>query len=401
MAPHYSPKAFLRKFPNKLLQQYFAQAEVLLDFDYALLTTETQIQPLYEAWLSLPDEQRNPIEQDFQTIHNMASSGGIQAVIDESHWHNDSLADQFTSFSGHEESALWTFLERRNYWEGATAFYHADQQAPTYWQKRKNLPQQPANTGEQAIKTLTNALSQHFHMTQGRGKQCHIDCYRRYERDYFFAYPADYAQASIDWQDNQLKRRPHHPAFEVIFIYCENAGTLDIYLPGANKKRLVPELQRLFAQIILGVTLEEDHKDQRIYHLEQLKSREFQFIYDPCQPIVSVVVDKLRLSLHNGRVKQKIVVEADTLQCPNALYDLLAMLNQSIPLHHTTVTQAGIKVVLQHPTKPEKTYSKSFQLTAPDKCNLKQDTAHMVTIHKMLVASGLEPMPIEEPINSE
>src|ERR1700731_581148 len=29
--------------------------------------------------------------------------------------------------------------------------------------------------------------------------------------DYFFAYPEDYAQASVEWVGKEFKRRPHHP----------------------------------------------------------------------------------------------------------------------------------------------------------------------------------------------
>jgi hypothetical protein len=81
------------------------------------------------------------------------------------------------------------------------------------------------------------SLSNYFHKMQGRGENCKVDCYKRNDLDYLFAYPEDYAQASLEWEGKEFKRRPHHPAFEIIFVYSQRDGTLDTYLTGDRKGR--------------------------------------------------------------------------------------------------------------------------------------------------------------------
>jgi hypothetical protein len=41
-------------------------------------------------------------------------------------------------------------------------------------------------------------LINYFH-EEGRGNNCKVDCYKRGKLNYFFAYPEDYAEASIEW----------------------------------------------------------------------------------------------------------------------------------------------------------------------------------------------------------
>ena len=72
---------------------------------------------------------------------------------------------------------------------------------------------------------------------------------RRGTLDYFFAYPEDYAQHRVEWVDGQFGQRPHHPAFEVIYVYSQVDGTLDVNIRGARPA--VEPLQGLFAATIL------------------------------------------------------------------------------------------------------------------------------------------------------
>jgi hypothetical protein len=67
--------------------------------------------------------------------------------------------------------------------------------------------------------------------------------------DYFFAYPEDYARTSSEWNQGALERRSHKPAFEVIAVYSQGQGTLDIFFHGTIKT--VRDLQVIFARVIL------------------------------------------------------------------------------------------------------------------------------------------------------
>jgi len=95
----------------------------------------------------------------------------------------------------------------------------------------------------------------------------------------WLARPEGYAQASVEWVGKEFKRHPHHPTFEFIFVYVQNDGTLDIYLSGGRKP--VPDPQAIFADAILKAELGPDEKDERVYDLNPLRARRFQFVYGP------------------------------------------------------------------------------------------------------------------------
>ena len=88
-------------------------------------------------------------------------------------------------------------------------------------------------------------LSTYFPRTEGRGTHCVVEPVRRGTLDYFFAYPEDYAQQRVEWVDGQFGQRPHHPVFEVIYVYSQSDGTLDVNIRGA--RTAVEPLQGLFA----------------------------------------------------------------------------------------------------------------------------------------------------------
>jgi hypothetical protein len=156
---------------------------VLAEVDFGALT-ETQVEPIYEAWLNLREDTRKEMEQDFQDIDELATEGGSKAILDEARWHGEDLAGQFASLTGFHEHTFWTFLERPKYWQGALAFHHADTVPFSYWRKRKNVPRKPASVDASSIRQLEQNLSNYFHKMQGRGENCKMDCYNRNELDY-------------------------------------------------------------------------------------------------------------------------------------------------------------------------------------------------------------------------
>jgi hypothetical protein len=52
MAQEYQPRRFFRNAPNRLLERYFAVRNMLSEVDFGALT-ETQVEPIYQAWLKL------------------------------------------------------------------------------------------------------------------------------------------------------------------------------------------------------------------------------------------------------------------------------------------------------------------------------------------------------------
>ena len=391
MARHYSTKSCFRQMPNALLARYFHERALFTDLDIAGMR-ETQTDELFTAWLALPDESRTPIDAELQDIFAMSCESGFAAILDEAEWQmqGDSeglktLVKSLAELPNHYHRAITTFLDHRECWKGATRFHHADNLP--YWRKRKNMGHRPAAVDNGSIKALGDSIRSYFHRIEGRGNNCEVEPFRRGELDYFFTYPEDYSQQSIEWVNGEFDRRPHNPAFEVIFVYSQKEGTLDLNFRGVRKA--VEPLQGMFATTILH--LEEpppDPEDERIYDLNQLAKRSFDFVYGVGSGIEDVVVRKLRLSSRFNK-GERITLEANTTDDSDATYVLLDKIGKATPLHLYNVTQVEIAAsVVVDTDKPPKTVT--FRITYPNSCSLKYDDTGM-KLRAMLKASGIEP----------
>jgi hypothetical protein len=397
MAKHYSTKDFFRQVPNALLARYFHHKQLLVDFDFAAVK-DTRPDELFDAWLDLPDGQRNAIDTEFREIFDLSCEKGFKAIIDEANWQLRERPVELTAFierlaglSNHYERAMISFLNYPSFWKGATRFFHAD--SLQYWRKRKNMSHKSAAVDEDSLCQLADMIRKYFHHTEGRGKNCIVEPFRRGELDYFFAYPEDYSQQSIEWVNGEFDRRPHNPAFEIIYVYSQREGTLDLYYRGSHKA--IEPLQSMFATSILKLKeLPPDPKDERVYDLAPLFSKGFKFVYPPESGIENVAVKKIRLS---SKVKKgdRITLEADTTGNPFAVYDIVDQLRWFLTIRMYNVTQVELAVqTVIDPDKPAKLTT--VRLTHPNSCSLKYDEIGL-RLRDMLEISGIEPKSLDQP----
>ncbi|MGA7578284.1 MAG: hypothetical protein ACLQUW_12835 [Desulfobaccales bacterium] len=391
MARHYSIRDFFRQMPNVLLARYFQDRGLFGDLDFAAMK-EGKPDELFAAWLALLDNHRNAMDAEFRDIFEMSCEKGFRAIIDEATWQMQEEPDAIMSFiemlsalSNHYERAMITYLDHNILWRGATLFYHAD--TLPYWRKRKNLSHQSAAVDEASVQQLAALIRNYFHHTEGRGKNCVIEAFRRGELDYFFAYPEDYSQQSIEWVNGEFDRRPHNPAFEVIYVYSQKEGSIDINFRGSYKA--IEPLQGMFAQAILKLDgVPPDQKDERVYDLNPLLQKGFNFNYDAGSGIERVTVKKLRLSSRVIR-GDRITLEADSSDNPDAVYDLLDEIRASLRLSMYSVTQVELAAsVVTDADKPAKKVT--IRITYPNSCSLRYDEIGL-RLRTMLEASGIEP----------
>lgn len=397
MAGQYSTRDFFRQMPNALLARYFQVRELFGDIDFSAMK-EGKPDELFKAWLDLPDAQRNKMDTEFRDIFEMSCEKGFRAIIDEANWQMretpyelQTFIEKLSALSNHYERAMATFLDHNSFWKGATLFYHAD--TLPYWRKRKNLPQRKAAVDGASLQQLAALIRNYFHHTEGRGNNCVVEPFRRGKLDYFFAYPEDYSQQSVEWVNGEFDRRPHNPAFEVIYVYSQKEGSLDLNFHGSYKA--IEPLQGMFAMAILKIDeLPPDPKDKRIYDLSPLLQRSFDFTYDVGSGIEEVTVKKLRLS---SRIQkgERITLEADTSRDSDAVYDLLDRIGRAVPLNMYHVTQVELSaLVAVDSNKPAKRMT--IRITYPNSCSLKYDELGL-KLRDMLEASGIEP---KEPVKS-
>ncbi len=386
MAPQYSHMQFFRHVPNAQLAAYFESKDIDLGINFTEEKgkKKKKKEEIFQAFTALPEDQQANIEAEFQDVNAMACEGGVAALIDEADFHQDEgFIESISEIDGFHAKVMWAFLEKKNYWKGATMFLHADNVSSSYWKKRNDLPSVPPHVEDDDIKALAKAISDYFHTTQGRDRNCKVEPYRRNSKEYFFAYPEDFGQSVVEWISDSLKTRARHPAFEIIFVYSEKEGSLDIYAPKNTKA--VPELQKLFAKTILKLdTLKDGSIDKRIYDLEPLADSDFEFKIEPETGIVGIEVTQLRLTLKHGS-RRRIVLEADTKNNPKAVYDLLKEINPPVYL----ITQVRLKVTFEAPTG-KRVKTKTFNITYPNSCALNHD-GNDLQIRKMLAKSGIEP----------
>ncbi len=407
MAQHYSAKDFFRRAPNELLDRYFLDRERLAEFldreRFAELNIAgmkaTKVDDLFKAWLDLSSAKRNMMESEFCEIHALSNEKGFLAIIDEASWHlstepgkHASFVEMLSALPNHYHRAMVTFLDYRDYWNGATRFFHAD--SLSYWRKRKNLGHKAAAVSDADRNRLANVIKTHFHQTEGRGNHCLVEILRRGERDYFFAYPEDHSQQSVEWVDGEFNNRPHNPAFEIVFIYSQSEGSLDLNYRGSRKA--VEPLQAMFITEILKMEkLPPDLKDEQVYDLDQLSQPDFNFTYEPESGIQSVAVRKLQLT---SRVRKgdRITLEADANKNFKGVYELMNMIGKSLDLNLYNISQVELSAsIVINADKPPKRVT--FRIARPNTCSLKYDERDL-KLRAMLKASGLEP---KEPARAE
>jgi len=385
MARQYSPTQFFRRVPNILLARYFQEKHsVLQDIAFDKLR-DTDVEPIFQAFTALPDDKQAEIEAECQDIDALACQGGVTALTDEAGFHQDkTFPEAISKIDSFHGAVMWAFLDHPAYWAGATLFLHSDNISDSLWKKRSDLPHLPPHVEKEDTEQLAQAISHYFHTKEGRGRNCKVEVFRRHDKEYFFAYPEDFAQSGVEWVRNALSTRARHPAFEIIFVYSQAEGSLDIYAPRNTKA--VPELQQLFADAILKTgELDEFAGDSRVYALDALADRDFVFYYPMDCGIQDVAVRRLRFSLKTGR-KRRVAVEADPKADPKAVYDLMDQLK--LPPFH--VTQAEIKVTFA-PTPGTRSRTRTFKISYPNWCALRHDGRDLM-IRKMLAGSGIEPM---------
>ena len=391
MAQHYSIKDFFRKMPKTLLERFCKTQEVLTGFDFDAMP-DGKTDALFAAWLVLPDAERKPIDAIFGDIFDMSCGKGFKAILTETtHQFKDEpekipeFVDMLSALPNHFERAMTTYLDYPNFWKAASRFYHADSLS-SHWRKRKNLPHKVAAVDPVSITRLEEAIGGYFHYKEGRGKNCAVEPYRRGKLDYFFAFPEDYSQQEPEWVNGVFTPRPHTPAFEVIFIYSQVDGSLDIHYQGSYKA--IQPLQTMFAAIMLGLDeLPPDPKDERVYELGSLLQKSFDFAPALGSGIESVVVKKLRLSSRVNK-GERITLEVDTSNDPKAIYALLDKIGKATPLHLYNVTQVEIWAAVVMDDKSPKNVP--IRITYPNSCSLKYDELDH-RLRDMLEASGIEP----------
>ena len=392
MAGHFTIKSFVRQSPPQMLQRLLHSKSHFMQFNFEL-KGKALIESFTDEWERLGDRDRTELEAEFRELHEMSCEKGWLAIKDEAesnpYFSGDELRafkEKLSDLEGYFERAFATFLNFNDLWVGARHFCHAD--FLRGWRKRYGIPKVEPDISTNARKAMTNAVSEFYYRREGRGKNCEIDLYKRTSRDYFFFYPEDCAQQSIEYVDGELKRRPHNPAFELIMNYDREAGSLDTLMKGDRKSLEAMQLE--FARHILHLdALPNDPTCEQVYNFEPFKAGALQFEIDPNGIVENVEVTSLRLSSQVTK-GSKIIIDGYKTRLTDGVYDQFARIGPSMPIELYNVTRVELKVLINRGAgKAAK--AKRVILTYPNSCNLKYDGEDLA-IRQMLANSGMEPL---------
>jgi hypothetical protein len=375
MARQYSAKNFIRKVPNRLLQQYFHDQRIDLDIDWARLG-ETDADAVFDAIQALPDHQRGEVESDFTMINELACSAGVAAILEEAAFWGKDWSDDFEKMENDYERAIWTFLNEPRRFEVAGAFHEMDRFSG-WWRRFVGKRLEPATDSDAREKF--GARLRMYYRRQGRGRYCHVDIYQRHdpERFCYFAYPEDIATTDLGYEDGgKFSRRPRRSAFELIFVYRPEDGCIEMHAQGVKKVK--EELAAIFCTTILGLKALPDDSGKEPYNLSCLKDASFPFKTEPNDQVLDVEPKLLRLDLPYDKSKgtgRRIVLTASSLpDAPNALHRLMeeAINHRCVPMDDVVISQAKLKFTFRSPNgRQPKTLT--FEITYPDRCTLKDD----------------------------
>lgn len=391
MANDYAPKQFIRQAEIALIREYFAARGELGGLEWDSIK-EADADPIHEAWQQLPDTSLERIDSEFRNIFDLASAEGTRTLIEEGQFHRVDLKPELDAREGFLNKAFWTFLRHRGIFDVAHLLDRSDHLSRRYWRKRKDIPKKQPDLNPTAITELERALSAYYRERQGRGRRCHVDMYLRGDRyHYFFAYPQDYADTFVGYDnEGKFERKRQNPAFEVIYIYDPVDGTLDLYAQGG--KDIKKDLQELFARTILHEDLGKEDGDSRPYELNRLRKRDFAFPTDPADRITEVRVKELRLSMI-GNARNRVTFEVTPNGATEEIHDFIArsLHEQRLPLAMVNVSSAVLQVRFDHNGGGNGRNSKTvtFRISHPDSCNLKDKPEHLV-VKQYLKRWGIE-----------
>lgn len=375
MSRAFSIPTVLRMVPNCLLKEFFQR---LGHGDLGIAWEglgEREIEPIVQALNALTPAQFDNVEGALHNVFDLACETGIGAIIEAGVLAGDpDLPAAMPQDGGPYHKAMWAWLNRTEIVNRAILIHQVEHLA--WWRKRKDLPQVEPDKSPATLKQLEKGLSGLLLCEQGRGKVCTVETLARRGTDYFFAHPDDFVQnVTAHDQDGKLAPRTFRQTFAIVFAYNRAEGTLELFAKVPPK--IKPRLEELFAQIVLGVELEDWNPDAA-YDLNGLKHRTFSLATDP-QDCVRARVRRLRLSFKNSH--RRMVLEADPDAGPDDVYDMLdEVLNKErVPLSSVNVTMVTFCFEFL-PLDGRKPGTLTFDVAYPSSCSLRNQRPERIEL---------------------
>jgi hypothetical protein len=371
MSSQFSGRSVLRQLSLQLLKEYFQHHGWLTDVAWDQLG-DKYIEPVYQAWQKMDDGPREQVQVLMQDLYDLRNPAAIATMADELSFNANHRMQEFTQVEGHANKALWVYLKEPAIFERSAMLARVVALSRgRYWEKRNTLPHTPIEVTDDMKTALADRLTEYYSKTQGRGKYCHIEHYKRANgTDYFFAYLDDYPDHCTEFDDGgQLVKRTQRGAFDLVLAYCANDGTLEMYVQGPAKMR--DPIQVAFCESVLNINIDPSPPKQPAYDLSVLLDPTFAFETDPADGIAEVRVRALRIEPEAAFGRSIHLRSAPKFNANDIQFMLQNYLNlERLSRHQIRATHATITITFASDgqSKPK---TLTFDVGTPSTCNLK------------------------------
>jgi len=361
----YNAKTVLRLIPNETLARLFARYPAFADFDWNT-GSKGGADRIFERWQTMDDGDVRAVGRVLRQVHCLATPRGTRALIEAGRDQGLDLVEELAVLGNAHERALACSLDHPEVFSAARILDHIEGLRRTSWEKRNGFPKQDLGSPDAMKAELGPRIGDYYRARDGRGAPCKVEHQKRNNGSHwFFAYPADYEDEVLGYDDaGELGRRPWSKAFEVVFIYDGTAGTIDLYAQGGRGVR--DELTGIFTEVAFGEAQESEPWKPAPYNLDLFKKSGVELSAKPEHHITSVRVKAIRFEAH-GADSGTITVDTGRSQKP--VYQLIrAHLNErTATLADVTIREVSLQVLFEPPGKRKRTVT--FEIT-PTHCNL-------------------------------
>lgn len=377
MAKPFDPRKILKQIANTQLQEFFTRRGELADVPWDTLT-EHKIEPVFSSWQALPEERQREVQMILRDVNELADHRGVAVLAEGILIRCPQRSQEFQAQESKADKAMWAHLHSPAAFEDAAMFARADALASgKYWKRRNGLPKQALVDPDTLCAPLAGALSELYGPVQLRGKHCLVEHYRRADgANYFFAYLDDYPDKHLvfDGESDEPVVRWDRYAFENLFVYNGDEGSLEIYAPGGNK--VWAPLQIVFCKAVLGKDIPPADPLRPSYRLDHLLQHNFPLATDPGDRVEDARITRLRI-VQRG-TGGHIEVKADPRADRNDIYRKMErwLRRENLPVEGLRVIQATFSMrFAANGTGRQPTLT--FEVSVPHSSNLKSKPDEM------------------------
>lgn len=371
MAKPFDPRKVLKHISNPLLREFFTRRGELAQVPWSELT-EHRIDPIFEAWQALPERQKLEVQVILRDISELADHRGLAVLAEEILWRCPDRAEEFKAQDGKADKVMWVYLHVPAAFNEAAMFARADAlQAGRHWNRRNSLPKKKITVTPATCQKLAQSLTEFYGPAQMRGRHCQVVHYQRADgSNYFFAYLDDYPDKRLvfDGEGNEPIVRSDRYAFENVFVYNGDDGSMELFAQGG--KKVWEPLQEVFCGAVLDEDVDPVDPLRPSFQLDHLLAPDYPLVTDPRDAIESPRITRMRLAPRGSG--GYVEIKADPKGHPNDIYRKIErwLRAESIPLDATRVLSATFSLKLPHDGGGRQPVL-TFDVSAPNSSNLK------------------------------